>query len=499
MSFAPHIEELVKSLRSRLKPMRTLCGRSWGCDRETMHMLYSTLFASKMEYCASAFLPVAKPTHVKKLQVQQNAAARVVTRCIKATPVDALLLEAGMVPVEQRGRILAAASYEKSMRLPESNPRRACAAENVAARVQKQAWRKIGSETAAAAGLRADAAAPREPLECVAPFPPWEEPAGVHFVTELQTATRRNDPPVRRRAAAEAAIAALPDPSIEVWTDGAAAGGVSNGGCGALITFLGGANPDAELMRPAGAVTCSYQAEMSAIRHALEYLDDLRRRGRLAVIEVIHIYTDSKSAVERLKAGAARQKDHTSRTVWARIKLLSEAGAEMFFQWVPGHAGLPGNERADELARAGCAMEQMYAPVDYASCKAMVQRHVVREWRRTCKKTMPWATYVNPELERGLSRDERRVLAQMRAGGKMMELAAFRSWLTRASDVPESPQCRNPGCDGDEDVVHVLDECPAYEWARIQHFEGLAGSRLLNLKPKAVVSMLRAVRFTRRV
>ena len=69
-------------------------------------------------------------------------------------------------------------------------------------------------------------------------------------------------------------------------------------------------------------------------------------------------------ALRRLAEGPAAQTDVLADRVWQRLLDLADRGTHTSLQWVPGHAGLPGNELADEIAREAANLEQRDVPID---------------------------------------------------------------------------------------------------------------------------------------
>tara|TARA_B100000886_G_scaffold125573_1_gene84600 strand:- start:928 stop:1359 length:432 start_codon:yes stop_codon:yes gene_type:complete len=137
---------------------------------------------------------------------------------------------------------------------------------------------------------------------------------------------------------------------IKVYTDGACKGNPGPGGWGVYIKFnneekdLYGGNPE----------TTNNQMEMQAALEALKYLKDRD--------EVIKLYTDSNYLrqgitdwIHKWKLNnwrTAAKKPVANRDLWIEISDLNEH-MNVEWNWVKGHAGDPGNERADQLANMG--------------------------------------------------------------------------------------------------------------------------------------------------
>ena len=94
--------------------------------------------------------------------------------------------------------------------------------------------------------------------------------------------------------------------------------------------------------------------EMQAALEALKYLKDKN--------DVIELYTDSNYLrqgitewIHKWKSNnwrTAAKKPVANRDLWIEISDLNEK-MNVQWNWVKGHAGDPGNERADQLANLG--------------------------------------------------------------------------------------------------------------------------------------------------
>ena len=134
---------------------------------------------------------------------------------------------------------------------------------------------------------------------------------------------------------------------VEIYTDGACRGNPGPGGWAALLTCDG---REKELSG-AEAHTTNNRMELLAVIRALEALKKPQVR--------VKVYTDSqyvrKGITEWLASWKSRgwrtasKKPVMNQDLWEQLDALA-APHTIEWHWVPGHAGVPGNERVDRLA-----------------------------------------------------------------------------------------------------------------------------------------------------
>ena len=137
--------------------------------------------------------------------------------------------------------------------------------------------------------------------------------------------------------------------SIEIYTDGACRGNPGIGGWGTIIQFQ---NNSKELFG-GKAETTNNQMEMQAVIEGLKALKEPCK---------IILYTDSKYVMDGITSWihgwkknswkTANKKPVKNMELWQELDQLANQH-EITWKWVKGHAGIPGNERADELANKG--------------------------------------------------------------------------------------------------------------------------------------------------
>jgi ribonuclease HI len=134
--------------------------------------------------------------------------------------------------------------------------------------------------------------------------------------------------------------------SVTIYTDGACRGNPGPGGWGALL--LSGEHR--KELRGAEAETTNNRMELTA---AIEALAALKRRCE------VKLYTDSQYVRQGITEWIHQWKERGWRTADKKpvknIDLWQSLDAQIArhvieWHWVKGHAGVPGNERADELA-----------------------------------------------------------------------------------------------------------------------------------------------------
>jgi ribonuclease HI len=129
--------------------------------------------------------------------------------------------------------------------------------------------------------------------------------------------------------------------AVVLYTDGACTGNPGPAGSGVVMV-------DGALVREEGLYLgqgTNNIGELTAIQRGLELVADPTRP--------VDVYTDSDYAIGVLTRG---WKAKANTELIAKIRKQLTKFSDLRLLWVPGHAGVPLNERADELAR--CAIRE---------------------------------------------------------------------------------------------------------------------------------------------
>lgn len=135
---------------------------------------------------------------------------------------------------------------------------------------------------------------------------------------------------------------------VTIYTDGACRGNPGPGGWAAVLAW----NGHEKVLSGAEAATTNNRMELLAAIQALESLS--------RVCQVV-LYTDSQYVRQGITSWLPNWKRNGWKTadkkpvknadLWQRLDSIA-ARHQVDWHWVKGHAGVPGNERADRAANA---------------------------------------------------------------------------------------------------------------------------------------------------
>jgi len=196
-----------------------------------------------------------------------------------------------------------------------------------------------------------------------------------------------------------------------------------------------------------------------------------RENNRRAVVDrQIHILSDSQAALRAISSQKV-----TSRLVWdciEELKTLAERN-NVRLTWVPGHQGIEGNEKADELAKRGSESAQP-EPGQILGIPKTVVRGSVKGWIREQHKNY-WAevprqthgkTFIREPCAKrtaellSLSRDQLRIIT-----GFMTGHAPVKEHLSKLKLYNGDLTCRLCGKET-ETVKHILCTCETLDRKR---------------------------------
>ena len=282
------------------------------------------------------------------------------------------------------------------------------------------------------------------------PFPPW---TATHFTVSpfIPDCTGNS---TARLQCASSTLSSLPPSDIQVWTDGAVPSVFGPGDAGVYVT-CSKCNPSNSLSFSTGPIASSFTAETFALKQGLDWCTSHLMTCKF---QSVLFLTDSQSSLSILSSAPSYLLPDSFWNVWSLASFLSN-NTTLSFQWVPDHAGLPGNEKADLLAKAGASL-----PTDAIRCPlspvvAKVRYSQYHNWRRHISHSH--LNFQVPEVsseELLLSRPIRCELSRLRCHGHSLLSSSYLHRISRKENS-DCSTCGHPL----QDLNHLLLDCPASE------------------------------------
>ena len=413
--------------------------------------------------------------HQSKFSTVQRQIMKTILGCFRTTSTDALQNETDLLPPDLRLLKKILKSVTRMLTAPPAHPLHPW--------IQRARHPGIQSQPFPSnlVNIAKHFPACMQPIETIIPFirPPWWSlKATIHIDTDKETAEEYH-------------LRTTQQPQNEsalFYTDGS---GI-NDGIGAAMychsdqtiqqRYLGGSSE-----------SMVYAGELEGILMAVTHAKDLTQINT-------RIFSDSEAAMRSL----AKPRRQSGQAIIGRILdvidaiFLSTPSYNMQLEWVPGHVGIEGNEKADQAAKSA-AIEKINpspSPTILRSARAnQVHQEIEQEHQRQWVNGKHTAAQLRNITKRNMTkRKPRRTKPSLRIYenlNKRMHIAwiarlrtghvSLNGYLNRFNIVDDAT-C--PGCgDAKETVHHFLMVCPKYEKARDQMRKkvGVGGMKLEKL------------------
>ena len=342
LHFTKEVEYLTERVKARLTVMRALSGRHVGAGHQVLRAFYVHAIRPIVDY-ASVALIAAKPRLRDRLELLQNQAARTILGAPGWTKVINLRMEANLLPLDSRIDLIAAQFFAKVIQTPKDTYLR----QKVLRRLEMDyelfanaSWLSHTARVTIRFHLRQQLLAKGMdmPHPGYIPAPPWAQSV-IEFSVMRLTGRKSQYPPPLLRAEVERFITELTPPgSITYFTDGSVDPISHTAGAG----FVG---DNAAVSLRVSDNASSLQAEAVAIMGALAHAN--LREGHVV------IHTDSRAVIDSLQHVSPSDNIFLLTIVLALCQRILGRGRRVILNWVPSHIGIPGNERADQLADVG--------------------------------------------------------------------------------------------------------------------------------------------------
>ncbi|CAH2091712.1 unnamed protein product [Euphydryas editha] len=409
LTFNAHVSAICKKAADIYKQLACAARVSWGLNGEIVRTIYVAVIEPIVLYAASAWSPAAEKLSIRKrLDSLQRGFAQKICKAYRTVSLTSALVLSGLLPLDLR--IREAAMLYKTKK-----------------------------------GHCEDLLLPGSELE--RRVGPLQNPHPSQLKTTEYECLLNLNPETLEKHHIDGPL---------IYTDGSKI----EGKVGAALTWWDQgreARYSTFRLEPHNTV---FQSEMYALFRAV----DMVRKSKESSINIL---SDSRSSLDLLKSPLAT---HPLAMEMKRcIRQIQEENRSVRFFWLKAHVGIPGNERADELAKKAALTKKSapdYNKVPISYVRRQIREETVRLWqdRYNSSQTGSVTKIFLPDAKTACKLVRKVTLTpvdtQILTGH-----GGFAAYLHRFH-LKDSPSCVcDPNCE--ETVLHIVLECPRFGKGRL--------------------------------
>ena len=360
LTWKAHIQYVINRCNERMNLLRA--------DKKTLLTLYRTLIRSVVDYGSIAYDNASKTT--KKLLDQiQSKALRICCGAMMMTPIAAMQVDCGETSLELRRKELQL-QYAAKLHASVENPTKSI----IEVRRQNNGNHQPGKEPFAmkTSNLNqiishAEIAIKNDHTD----HPPWKLAALKINSSLAETVKRTSNIVAERKRLAEMKINEY-SRSMQIFTD---ASKKDDGRAGISFQIP---SKNINFQCRLSNNTSIFTAEACAILEALKYIDGDEECGDVS------IFSNSLEVVNALAVNTSKKSTNVIKDICNITYHLQQKGSTgINIVWIPGHAGIRGNERAHEAASAAKERNDIDAqhPLTYDEINILIKRHINQLWQ----------------------------------------------------------------------------------------------------------------------
>ena len=474
--FHHHIKIAAAKGDNAVNALTMLANTVRGLSQTFLRRLYIACIIPKILYACPSWWNNTK-CQASPLEKVQRKALCLICAAFKTTPTQALEIEASIPPIKHQAHLITKRYAIRLNKLPTSNA--------VIQRLPNK-WREEQEPTfPPPIPTKVPKSKPKPTLtklsnhtshdhERIDPYatPPWARTLTLYpNRINIIPCDSSIEPIVARDNHLNLIKDYKSDPnSLYLYADGSKVkrSGFYRVGAGAVAYLLGNEIDSAKL--GLGGHAEVYDAEMAALAKAASLASNLI--NDFPNITQLTFFSDNASAIKSIVEPKPSSAQLFALSFLNHIRTLldSHPTLSVTVAWCPSHCGVPGNERADFLAKEATTLScQIPFGTSRSNAKRRSKSHTTKLWQQDWKKTHNVGRFaianrfhpsLNPTKHFQDLKDKREVF------GRVLQCRTGHAYTGefRQSFLPLSPDPITCPCDNTilESRNHILSECPRY-------------------------------------
>ena len=454
LTLSKHIEKLKQKATNRLKLVKRLASSKWGADKSSLRQMYLGYVRSTLENNL-ALQSICSTNLQQSLDRVQNEAVNFISGGMKSSPIAACEIDSNVEPLCLRREATVVEMVERYRRCDKDNPNRKIVDSwSPNDDIKQKSIMKVEKILQEKHHLPTNREKDSPISKDVPPNRIILTP--VIRLSLIEEVSKAKTDPIDLQQHGVKTIMSYPEHFHHIYTDGSAFKGTTRAGCGARIEYCD--KTCDELSEPCGAHCDNFEAETLALDYTLKKLTQTFESNENNKADCV-IFSDSLSVLQTLDDQNYSTK--VIRNLALEISnFIEKFNITLYLQWIPSHCGIPGNERADTLAKRGASMLQPERSVSQSTVKKILKSNNTIEWHNRWAQSDKGRVMFNhvtvPNRKdpiNQLKRNEQVVIFRLRTNH--IQLNAHLSRITK-DHHPACPLCAYR----EETVQHFLFDCP---------------------------------------
>lgn len=444
LNYKQHIESAVIKAKRKINILKMIAKGKKGAHPSTMLRVAKSIVQPHLDYGLTIIASASK-TVFTKLETVQHLYIRTCMRYLKSTPNHVILSESGILPMKERAEYLSIKEIVKNL-YHQNTPIVTFLGKFINSN-------ELPSQTSF---LEKIAGINNYHLIQLGTKPSYNTTTKLKINTEIKHLKKKEISTVTQKTMVLELIDKNYKNEYLIYTDGSKIDEKTGYGFYdsiERISFSGRLKTQFTIMN----------AEIFAILKSVEYI--ISKNIKTAVI-----LTDSKSAALLIKNNTNND-NFLINDLYNKIKTSNVD--KIIIQWIPGHTGLIGNERADLAAKMGTSRQQIEnTPITKDDLILNIKLETTCMWNQRYKliseekgiyhysimqniRLKPWFEDIK------LSTRDTITISRLRTG-HLATKDRLNRWGLISSD-----KCEH--CNVTEDITHILHKCPKYDTKRCKY------------------------------